>query len=212
MAADLGRVFGDRFVALVATTAHSGVAFVASIGASDLDALGPLSTTWEREGLDPPLLLTPDELRCSLDAFPVEYRALLDKHEVIAGTPPFDSLAVLPEHLRRACEVQAKSHLIHLRQGWIQCGGDKVALAALLVRSAAPLRAVLGYVAELTDAGPAGDPLAGARAAGLDVDLARRILALEDDEGSARGLVDALPDYLREAERLWAFVDSWIPR
>ncbi len=212
MAADLRRVFADRFIALVATTAHSGVAFVTAIQAGDLDALGPLSSTWERDALDPPLLLTPDELRRSLDAFPVEYRALLEKHEIIAGTPPFESLAVAPEHLRRACEVQAKSHLIHLRQGWMQCGGDKAALAALLVRSAAPLRAVLGYVAELTDAGPAGDPLAGARAASLDSDLVERILALEDDEEAARGLVDALPAYLKQAERLWVFVDAWTPQ
>src|SRR5690606_25247154 len=81
MAADLRRVFADRFIALVATTAHSGVAFVTAIQAGDLDALGPLSSTWERDALDPPLLLTPDELRRSLDAFPVEYRALLEKHE-----------------------------------------------------------------------------------------------------------------------------------
>src|SRR5690606_39250123 len=119
---------------------------------------------------------------------------------------------VAREHLRRACEVQAKSHLIHLRQGWIQSGADKAGLAALLVRSAAPLRAVLGYVAELTDSGTAADPLAGAAVASVDVELARRILALEDDEHGARPLVDRLPDYLTLAEQLWSFVDTWTPR
>ena len=36
--------------------------------------------------------------------------------------------------LRAACEVQAKSHLIHLRQGWIENVGHDDRLAALIVR------------------------------------------------------------------------------
>src|SRR5690606_11860629 len=212
MAVDLRRVFGDRFVALVASTGHSGVAFASSILPGDLEALGPLTSSWERDALDPPLLLTPREFRRSLDTFPLEYRALLARHVVIDGTPPFDDAVVDRQQLRHACEVQAKSHLIHLRQGWVQAGSDKGSLSELLVRSAAPLRALLANISDLVDDAGPSDPVGGAEQAGIDTDLTRAILALEDDESGAPALTDRLGDYVVLAERLWAFVDTWTSR
>src|SRR6187399_1981876 len=131
LAADCHRVFGSRLVAVVATGATSGVVFAHSFVAADLEALGALVETWRRDGLDTPLLLTPEEFRRSLDTFPLEYQAMMDRHETISGTPPFQNAVVPPDQLRRACEVQAKGHLIHLRQGWLQAGGHDDVLAAL---------------------------------------------------------------------------------
>jgi hypothetical protein len=209
MAADLRRVFGERFVALVASGAHSAVAFAATIMPGDLEALGPLVESWQRDDLETPLLLTPHEFRRSLDAFPVEYQALLDHHDVIAGEPPFAQLVIDRVNLRQACEMQAKSHLIHLRQGWIENAGHDDRLAALIVRSAPALRALLADVARLlVDAGDA-DALAGAGMAGLDLDLVRSIVTLEDDPAHAPHLVRRLPAYLAQSEQLWTFVDTW---
>ncbi len=92
MAGDLQRVFTARFVALVASGPRASVAFSTSLGAADLDAIGPLVGAWHRDGLDTPLLLTPEEFRRSLDAFPLEYQTIADRHAVIAGHPPFDDL------------------------------------------------------------------------------------------------------------------------
>jgi hypothetical protein len=209
MAADLQRVFGDRFGALVASGTHTAVGFAATITPGDLEALGPLVDAWRRDDLETPLLLTPHEFRRSLDAFPVEYQALLDHHDVIAGEPPFAQLVIDRASLRAACEVQAKSHLIHLRQGWIENVGHDGRLAALIVRSSPALRALLANVARLMVAAGEADALAGAGAAGLDLDLIRNILALEEDAAHAAHLVRRLPDYLAQSERLWAFVDSW---
>jgi hypothetical protein len=213
-AADLGRVLQDRFVAFVASTRTSGVAFASAIRPGDLDALGALAQTWHHDGVETPLLLTIDEFRRSLDTFPVEYQALLDHHVVIAGVPPFTDVVVAPDHLRRACEVQAKSHLLHLRQGWIDAAGHDDRLAGLVVRSAAPLRALLANVARLE--GHTGEDgraaLAGARAAGLSEPLVQQVLALEAAPEHARHLVRQLPDYLAASEHLWAFVDAWHAR
>lgn len=209
MAADLRRVFGDRFVALVASGAHSGVGFASSIVPGDLEALGPLVDAWQRDDLATPLLLTPHEFHRSLDAFPVEYQALLDHHDVIAGDPPFAGLVIDRANLRRACEVQAKSHLIHLRQGWIDNVGHDERLAALILRSAPALRALLSDVARLTVDGSDASALAGAGVAGLDLELVRHILTLEDDPAHAPQLVRRLPDYLAQSDRLWTFVDTW---
>jgi hypothetical protein len=209
MAVDLQRVFGDRFVALVASGAHSAVGFATTIAPGDLEALGPLVETWHRDDLETPLVLTPHEFRRSLDAFPVEYQALLDRHDVIAGEPPFAQLVIDRANLRRACEVQAKSHLIHLRQGWVENVGHDERLPALIVRSAPALRALLSDVARLMVDAEDADPLAGAGVAGLDLDLVRGILTLEDDPAHARQLTRRLPDYLAQSERLWTFVDTW---
>jgi hypothetical protein len=211
LAQDLARVFGPRFVALVASGPHSSVAFLATILPGDLDALGALRDTWRHEGLDSPLALTPHEFRRSLDAFPLEYQAIVERHAVIAGEPPFADLVFDPQQVRRACEVQAKGHLLHLRQGWIEAAGHDADLVALVRRSAAPLRALLVNVARL---GPLPShesdlALAGARIADLDESLVRDILAVETHPDTARHLVRRLPDYVALTERLWAFVDGW---
>jgi hypothetical protein len=210
LARDLVRVLGARFVALVASGPQSSVAFATSVQPGDLDALSALTGTWKHDGLETPLFITPDEFRRSLDAFPLEYQAIVDRHVVIAGQPPFEDLVVEPRHLRRACEVQAKSHLIHLRQGWIDAAGHDDDLAGVIVRSAAPLRALLSNVARLGGAGGHEDlALAGAHLAGLDDALIRDVLAVEAAPDRAHHLVRRLPDYLAATERLWSFVDAW---
>ena len=209
MAADLRRVFDDRFVSLVATGAHSSVAFAPTVTPGDLEALGPLVDVWQRDDLEVPLLLTRHEFHRSLDAFPVEYQAIIDHHEVMAGVPPFEGLVIDPVHLRRACETQAKSHLIHLRQGWIESAGHDGRLAGLIVRSAPALRALLTDLARLKSDAEQADALDGARAAGLDVDLIRSVISLEGDDAHAPKLVRRLPEYVAQSERLWQYVDTW---
>ncbi len=210
MAGDLAKVFAARFVSLVASGPASSLAFVASVNAGDLEALGALAETWHRDGLDTPLVLTPHEFARSIDAFPVEYQAVIDRHAVIAGTPPFAGVEAGPADLRRACEVQAKSHLLHLRQGWIEAHGHHADLASLIVWSVPPLRALLNNVARLHDVPPGDDaPLAAARLTGLSPDLCASLLAIEDAPESAGALVSRLPEYLAAAEQLWRAVDAW---
>jgi hypothetical protein len=211
LASDLRRVFGSRFVALVATSATRSVAFADEVSADDLEALGPLVETWHRDELEAPLVMTPHEFRRSLDAFPVEYQTILDRHVPIAGTPPFDDAVVPIDELRRACEVQAKGHVIHLRQGWIEAAGHDERLATLAARSAAPLRALLTNVARLSAVAPDGPDraVAGATLAGLDEALIQRVLALEDGPVTPTLTTADMRQYLAAAARLWAFVDGW---
>ncbi len=212
LAADLTRVFGDRFVALVAHGPTRTVAFAHSIHADDLDALTPLADRWLRDGLDTPLLITPLEFERSLDAFPLEYQAMLDRHEVISGVSPFTDARPSDADLRRACEVQAKAFLIHLRQGWIQAAGHAHEQEHLLAESAAPLRALLASVAQLQRASHSTDAdiaSYAAQATGVPADLVAGILTLDRHPEAARHLTSRLGEYLRVAERLWAHVDGW---
>jgi hypothetical protein len=212
MAGDAKRVFGPRFVALVAYGHQTGLIFAESIRGADLDALGPLVAAWEHDGLATPLVMTPDEFQRSLDAFPLEYQAILDRHLVIDGTPPFDHAEVRPDDLRRACETQARSYLIHVRQGWLEAAGHPEQLAALLARSAQPFRALLSNVARLQNvqADTTHDLSTFAeRALGVSATLVRLTLDLEDHPEHAESLVGRMPEYLVAAEQLWRFVDEW---
>jgi len=205
-------VFGARFIALVAYSPHESVAFASAIAAEDLDSLGALNERWHHEGLATPLVVTPDEFQRSLDAFPLEYQAILDQHVVIAGQNPIARAAVSPADLRRACEASAKGHLIHLRQGWLQAAGHRDRQAALIVRSAAPLRALLVSLARLLDtpaASTADLPAFAARTIGIPDTIVREVLALEDAPEGAETLIAHMREYLAASEQLWAFVDRW---
>ncbi len=218
LASDLRRVLDARFVALVAYGQTRAVAFATRLTADDLQALAPLVDRWHREGLDTPLLLTPDEFRRSFDAFPLEYGAILDRHLLIAGTSPFDDVRPSDADIRRACEVQAKAFLIHVRQGWLHAADHHHEQAVMLEQSSGPLRVLLANVARLShqDAAPpeTDDALVtfGENHIGLPAEVLRGVLALELHPERAADLVkspDFMNAYLAAAETLWAFADSW---
>src|SRR6185295_16401084 len=100
----------------------------------------------------------------SLDAFPLEFGAIIADHAVVAGRDPFEGLAIEPADLRRACEVQARSHLLHLREGFLETQGRGDAIAVLVVRSAAPFAALLGSLARLQGLDPRDQAAAGRHA------------------------------------------------
>ena len=212
MAADFRRVLDGRFVALLAYGPASGACFATTIGAPDLDALAVLTEQWHREGLDTPLLMTPEEFRRSLDTFPIEYQAMIDRHVVIAGSDPFAGASVAADDLRRGCELQAQSHLIHLRQGWIEAAGHPDELAELIARSADPLRLVLGNLARLMGDDVQALPAFAERRIEMPADLVAAVLQADRSVEAARALVPRLAEYVSAAERLWAFVDGWRAR
>jgi hypothetical protein len=215
LADDLRRVFDRRFVALIAYGPHRGAVFAASIEPADLDAMSALVETWHRDRLATPLVLTRDELGRSLDAFPLEFQAMLDRHVLIDGEDPFAGVRIDARDLQRACEVQAKGHLVHLRQGWLEAHGHPEDLAQLAARSAGPFRTLLAHVARLSGE-PADTDEAlvafGERAIQLPADLGRDLLSVDERPEAAPRVAARLSDYLAATERLWVFVEAWTPR
>jgi len=209
MGDDFSRVLGARFEGLVAYSPERGAAFASTVSAADLDALSMLTDVWHRSGLSTPLLLTSDEFRRSLDAFPLEYQAILDHHVVIAGTPPFAGAVVPREELRRACETQAKGHLVHLRQAWLDSAGHSDHLAHRIAASALPLRVLLSHVASLTGRDSTDAGQFATEAFPAFADLMRNVIALEHNEAGAKAMVPRLPQYLAASEAIWEFVDKW---
>src|SRR5919109_784259 len=155
LARDLGRVFGGRLESFVVYSGHDGddalhsLALVDGLSFRDLTACLPLAETWQRLRLAVPLMLSRDELRRTVDIFPLEYASIIATHAVVFGRSPFEGMTIPFEHLRRACEAQAKSHLIHLREAFLESHGEARGVAALIAASAAPFRAILTNIARL---------------------------------------------------------------
>jgi hypothetical protein len=159
-------------------------------------------------------VIASDEFARSLDAFPIEFGAIIARHAVVTGADPFDGLAVGSDDLRRACEVQARSHLLHLREGYLEACGGPSAIHELVVSSAAPLTALLVNLARIdgTAAGTPGELAAYAeRAIGRAAALAD-VLALADGAVQATDAARLYPSYLDAVQRLVAYIDRWRTR
>jgi len=227
--ADLAAIFGTRLRSLVAYgvrlfpatwTAHPGraiplntLALVDACSLDDLQACAARATAWRRAGLAMPLLLSEHEFRRSLDVFPFEYGDIVARHATVSGPDPFEGVVVGPEDLRRACEAQAKGHLIHLREGFIETGAQAGDLSNLVAASSGPFATLIAHVARLRgrddsslDALVRGiDDVPGVRRAAVrDVLGLVNVSRVGNDEGKR-----LYPDYLASVEALVSFLDTW---
>jgi hypothetical protein len=215
---DLRGVFGARLESLVAygLDAHGPartMALVTSVTEQDLRGCASHVSAWHAAGLATPLIVPRQEFERSLDAFPLEFAAIIASHAVVAGGRPFDRVTVKSSDLRRACEVAARSHLLHLREGCIEAGGNSHALAVLIVDSAAPLSALVTIVARLEgrvqiDAEAAGRH--AEHALGVPGGAIAGIVALMNvHEIPAAEAERIFPPYLAAMERLVEYIDRW---
>lgn len=217
---DLRDIFGPRLQSLVAYRATSGsdtaptLAVVDALTADDLRACAERVAAWHDAGLATPLLLGAQEFGRSLDAFPLEFGAILADHAVTFGSNPFEGLGVEPAHIRHACEIQARSHLLHLREGYVETRGRGDALADLIARSAAPFVALMTSVARLQEGAELRDASAAVvameRALGLPGGSLTEIMKLSAGgplpSDTARRI---FPAYLDAVERLTSYIDRW---
>jgi hypothetical protein len=189
---------------------------VDSLTRDDLRACAGRVASWHDAGVATPLLLAADEFDRSLDAFPLEFGAILADHTVIAGANPFERLTVDAGDVRRAVEVQARSHLLHLREGYVETRGRADVLAALIVRSAPAFAALVTSVSRL-EGHETYDPADAARHGesllGVDNNIITKIVSLVGLQKMASADADQLfPSYLDAVQRLVQHVDNWRAR
>jgi hypothetical protein len=194
---DLQKIFGARLQSLVAYGERHTLAVVDTLTSDDLRACARRAGGWHDAKLATPLLLAANEFASALDAFPLEFGAILADHTIVSGRSPFAGLSVDPADLRRAVEVQARSHLLHLREGFVETRGNSDALAILIVESAPSFAALLKNVSRL-DGGVAPGPAADAIVALVGV-----------HEISGAEAERLFPPYLAAVERLVSHIDKW---
>ena len=201
---DLREMFGDRLRSVIAYavtdrvpgTPQPMLVIVEALTPADLRDCAARVVRWQESGIATPLFLETAEFPRSLDVFPFEFGAIIADHVIVSGENPFGGLQIDQEDLRRACEVQARSHLLHLREGYIETQGRSDALAALITRSSGPLSALLRSVARLKGRQFADGVLgqiANLHSQELSSDTARRLF----------------PEYLSAVEHLTNEIDRW---
>ena len=221
LAQDLERVFGARLESLIRYAGHQGddtlhtVAVVSGLAFSDLSACVPCVDGWHRAHVAVPLMLSRDELERTIDIFPLEYASIIASATTIRGSNPFASLQVPIDDVRRACEAQAKSHLIHLREGFLESRGASSAIASLIASSGAPFRTLLTNILRLPDDGNSLSPAllsdeslaSGAeRRIGVPATLVREVLSGQTSMADPSAL---LARYIEAVGRIWEYVDGW---
>lgn len=188
LAAQLQEIFGERLKMAAAFGDNaSSCAVVQSVTLADLDRCAAHARTWQKAGLDVPLLIVERDLRRALDAFPLELSEIIATRRVLAGADLFAEIVVPKQELRRACEVQARGHVVHLREGYIESAGDTRAIAKLVSAATAPFRALVKNVARLEGISPK------ALVTQLDLD----------------NFETGFPAAVRAAERIVEYVDTW---
>jgi hypothetical protein len=214
---DLQRIFGDRLEAVVAygLQPHEpapSLALVSSLSMDDLEAMARAAPGWRHGGAATPLVVPREEFARSLDAFPIEYGEIIATHVTLHGDDPFDGLAVDPLDVRRAIEVQATSHLLHLRENYVELGGRPSELDAFVRESAPGFAGLLRRMAHLDGltAGTSGALSHWAvNRAGLDARVVGDLLALDGDTTAHVDAVRLFPGYLSAVSALIGVIDRW---
>lgn len=222
LARDLDETFGARLHSLVAYSGHQAdgsvhsCAIVEGLGFRDLVACLPMTENWHRRGIAVPLMLASGEFERTVDIFPLEYSSILADYKVVRGQDPFHGVAISSEDIRRATEGQAKSHLIHLREAFLESHGETTRIGRLIAASAAPLRALLTNISRLVDPA-AGTTLSDEALAdmakariGVSTALIREVLA--SSAGGQSSIADPsalLAHYIDASQKIWEYVDRW---
>jgi hypothetical protein len=222
LALDLKRVFGNRLhsvcaygTSLDADDEIRSIALVDRLAFEDLAACVPLAQHWGDRDLAVPLILERDEFTRTLDVFPLEYGEIIASHLPVYGEDPFAGISVAEGDLRRGCELQAKSHLIHLREGFLETGGDPSAITRLIGASAESFRRLLLNIVRLVAPADTADQemdlaALAERHIGVPAGLTGEVLATGGRGASTIADPTALlARYVAAVERIWEFVDGW---
>ncbi len=222
LASELRRVFAARLhsVAVYGLNAPAAsprllhtLALVERLSFEDLAACAPFAPGWRRRNLAVPLILEREEFLRTLDIFPLEYGDIVAHHVLVAGADPFADARISPADVRRACELSAKSHLVHLREGFMETGGEPQTIGRLIAASAPAFSALLGNIARLADEDDSDVAETAERQIGIPASVVREVLSAGAGARSTIAEPTALLSrYIAAAERVWEYVDTWRAR
>jgi hypothetical protein len=105
------------------------------LGVAELAAAGPPLAAWDRAGHVSPMLFTPEQLRSSLDAFPIEMLDIQQARRVLHGPDLLADLRIEPIHLRLAVERELTGKLLALRGKYAVVADDPRAVKQLMLSS-----------------------------------------------------------------------------
>ena len=105
---------------------------VSSYDSAVLKQYSVLHRRWSKEQIVVPLFLTEEELHMLAAVFPLEFLEVQEQHRVLGGRDPFIGFHVKTDRLREAVVQGLASHVLRLRQRYVEGGGDDEATTILL--------------------------------------------------------------------------------
>ncbi len=142
----LKKTFGDRLVSVIL---YGSAAGGAEDRFSDLNVFCVLTQVtpieladsepifrWWRDAKNPaPLLMSETEVAASTDCFPIEYRDMKERRQILHGKDVIENLSIDDSFYRAQVEFQLRSKLLRLRQKAAAVLHDKELLGRLLADS-----------------------------------------------------------------------------
>ena len=122
---------------------------VSSYDSAVLKQYSALHRRWSKEQIMAPLFLTEEELHMSAAVFPLEFLEIQEQHRVLGGRDPFIGFHVKTDRLRDAVVQGFASHLLRLRQRYVEGGGGAEATTILLLLSITSMLPLLRGVQRL---------------------------------------------------------------
>jgi len=116
--------------------------------------LAPLGKKYGKKRIAAPLVMSPEYIRTSVDAFPIEFLDFKLIHRTIYGDDILKDITVNRHNLRLQCEREIKVKLIGLRQGYVSSLGRREQYEAMLVKSFTGSMALLRAIITLTGKEP----------------------------------------------------------
>jgi predicted nucleotidyltransferase len=126
-----------------------------------LTALAPLAAWWQKQKYSPPLVLTQDEIRHSVDVFTIELLDMQRHHRVLFGEDVFTGLEISTVNHRIQVEYELREKVIVLREQLLLAAQDETRMWNLLLGSVAAFTTLFRHALHILD----GQDLLSRRAA-----------------------------------------------
>ncbi len=180
---------------------------------SNLRQLAPAVQSARREILLEPLLFTTSDLHASTDVFPLRILQVKRNYLLLSGIDVLKDLAVHPEHIRLACEREAKSIVMRLRQLYLIQSGLRPFWREALIESVTVLFQLLRCALELSGIAIPEEEQGllelSEREIGVDPAAIMRVFLLkfQNDRNDRQNLEQIFLQYLNTVECVSHYID-----
>lgn len=180
---------------------------------SNLRQLAPAVQAARREFLLEPLLFTNLDLLDSTDVFPLRILQVKRSYRLLSGIDVLKELTIQPEHIRLACEREAKSIVMRLRQLYLIQSGLRPFWREALIESVTVLFQLLRCALELSGIAipeeEEGLLELSEREMGVDPAAIMRVFLLkfQNDRNERQNLEQIFLQYLNTVECVSRYID-----
>lgn len=194
----------------------SDINFMVVLTENGINTLGKaldLTAKWHKRKVATPLFLTKNYIASSLDTFPIEFLNFKTAYRLISGEDVLKDFVFDKKFVRLQCERELKGKLLQLRENFLETGGRKQNIEALIRLSLPTFFSIFQAVLFLNDKQPAkgvNDLLSYmANDLQLDTGLFRALneIKLGRKKLAASEAVPVMEKYIAEIRKLSMFVD-----